>query len=213
MEPLFLLVSSGIFHPSLLERFWLRRALAALPGVRLQRAASLEALPRLALDSFQVLVLYYHHETVSPAALEALDAYVREGGGLLAVHAATASFKEEMRYFDILGGRFVEHGPVESFAVRPVDGDPVFGDVPPFAVRDELYHHEMVADVRVRLVGGIEDVPVVWTRQHERGRVCYCMFGHTVSAVRHPQVQEVLRRGLAWACVGADGSKKGNGPG
>jgi len=197
LEPPVLLVSSGIVHPSLLERFWLRRA---LPGGRWQRAASLEALPRLALDSFQVLVLYYHHKAISPAALDCLDAYVRRGGGVLAIHAATASFKQEPRYFDILGGRFVGHGPVESFAVRPVDQDPLFGDIPPFTVRDELYRHEMVAEVRVRMVGGAEDVPVVWTRHHERGRVCYCVFGHTISAMRHPQVQEVLRRGLAWAC-------------
>lgn len=199
MEPSILLVSSGIMHPSLLGRFWLRRA---LPGVRLQRVPSLEALPRLVLGSFQALVLYYHHQTVSPVALEALETYVRRGGGLLAVHAATASFREESRYFDILGGRFVEHGPVETFSVRPVDRDSVFGDVPPFSVRDELYHHEMVADVRVGMVGGTGGVPVVWTRRYERGRVCYCVFGHTVSAVRHPQVQEVLRRGLAWACGG-----------
>jgi hypothetical protein len=173
--------------------------LAALPGVRLQRADSLEALPRLPPDSFQALVLYYHHETVSPAALDCLDTYVRQGGGLLAIHAATASFKQEPRYFDILGGRFVEHGPVALFPVRPVDQDPVFGDVPPFIVRDELYYHEMVTDVRVCMVGGTEGVPVVWTRQHGQGRVCYCVFGHTISAVRHPQVHEVLRRGLAWA--------------
>jgi len=198
-------------HPSLLERFFLRRTLAALPGVRLRQVASLEALPRL--DPFLALVLYYHHQTVSPAALEALDAYVRRGGGVLAVHAATASFREEAGYFRILGGRFVEHGPVGSFAVRPVDRDPVFGDVPPFAVRDELYHHEMVADVCVRMVGGAEAVPVVWTRQYERGRVCYCVFGHTIGAVRHPQVQEVLRRGLGWVCAAADGKNGDSGEG
>jgi type 1 glutamine amidotransferase len=198
-----LLVSAGLAHPSLLARFWLRRGLVTLPGYDFQSVASLEALPHLPLTSFQALVLYVHHEAISPAALEHLERFVGEGGGLLAVHSASASFKEEPRYYELLGGRFVEHGPVEAFAVlsAPAQGEQ-FAGIAAFEVRDELYRHEYDPTNRVHFTTpvGEEQEPVVWTRRHGQGRVCYCALGHTASSMRHPRALQILRRGLAWVC-------------
>lgn len=162
-----LLVSDGIVHPSLLARFWLRRGLSSppvpgainLPRYGFHRVASLEALPRVwRLDSFPAIVLYVHHRTLSPSALEHLESFLQAGGGLLALHSASASFKEEPRYDDLLGGRFVHHGPVETFVVQPAGSDDeVFGGIPSFSVRDELYRHEYDAANRVHFytqVGG-----------------------------------------------------------
>jgi len=198
-----LLVSDGLVHPSLLGRFWLRRGLAAMAGYRFQRVASLEALPGLKAESFHGLVLYIHHETISPAALESLEGFVRQGGGLLAVHSASASFKQEERYLDILGGSFREHGPIKRFPVKPIAGqDEIFDSIPAFSVTDELYRHDYDLDNQVHFVTpvGEEHEPVVWTRRYGQGRVCYCALGHTVSTMRHPQVQRILQRGLGWAC-------------
>ena len=197
-----LLVSAGLFHPSLPCRFWLRRALTALPGYRFAHASSLEALPRLSLDSFAALVLYVHQDTLSAAALDSLDAYLERGGGLLALHSASASYKEEPRFYEILGGQFVRHGPVEEFAVQlSTPEDEVFGKIPDFSVRDELYRHEYDPENRIHVhtMVGEEREPVVWTRRWGQGRVCYCSLGDTVGAVRHPQFHQILGRGLAWA--------------
>jgi type 1 glutamine amidotransferase len=199
-----LLVSDGIVHPSLLARFWLRRALAA-PGYRFRRVASLEALPRLPPGSFRAVVLYVHHNTLSPAALEHLEKFLQAGGGLLALHSASASFKEQPHYHDLLGGRFLRHGPVEEFLVQPAaPPDEVWGDLPAFSVRDELYRHEYDAANRVHFYTEVEGErePVVWTRHHGRGRVCYCALGHTAGTLRHPRVRQILHHGLAWAVAG-----------
>jgi type 1 glutamine amidotransferase len=201
-----LLVSSGIAHPSLPARFLLRRTLAAMPGYRFRRAASLEALP--SQPSFQAIVLYVHHETLSPSALEKLDSFLRKGGGLLAIHAASASFKEEPRYFELLGGRFVDHGPVESFEVRPTEPpSAIFSGIPPFVVIDELYRHQYDPGnlVHFTTAVGSESQPVVWTRSHGSGRVCYCSLGHTLDAMRRPEVWQILQHGLAWVCASAEG--------
>jgi type 1 glutamine amidotransferase len=177
-----------------------------MSGYRFQQAVSLEALPGLPLEPFpppfQGMVLYVHHETISPAALESLDSFVRQGGGLLAVHSASASFKQEERYFEILGGRFVEHGPVEPFQVQPTTAPDEIFDVPAFSVTDELYRHEYDPGNRTHYftIVDSEREPVVWTRRHGQGRVCYCALGHTADTVRHPNVQRILQRGLAWAC-------------
>lgn len=198
-----LFVSAGLVHPPILGRHWLRRELAALPGYRLERAPSLEALASLDLERFCALVLYFHQKRISAAALEALDRYVQAGGGVLAVHSATASFKQEDRYSQILGGRFREHGPVEEFEVQPVGGQGgIFAGIPAFAIRDELYLHDYDPEIAVHFQTSVNQrqEPVVWTRRHGAGRVCYAVPGHTGASIRHPQVRAILRRGLRWVC-------------
>ena len=93
-----------------------------VPGFNIRHAPSIEALARVDPAGLDAVVLYYHARTISPSALEALDRFVRGGGGILAVHSATASFKGTPRYTDILGGRFTGHPPVGPLEIRPVGG-------------------------------------------------------------------------------------------
>ncbi len=193
------LISDGFFHPPFLGRLALRRALREVGGYRLDLGGSLEELPD-DLDDAAALVLYFHDVSISPAALAKLDAFVRGGGGVLALHSATASFKEEPRYFEILGGRFTGHGPVSTFELCPTAGTNIFEGIPAFTVRDECYLHETSPDIQVHFTArvGRLTVPAVWTYPYGVGRVCYAVPGHCASSIRHPVFQEVLRRGLAW---------------
>ncbi len=206
MNPKALLITDGIIHPPLLGRVALRRALAALAGFAWEQARSLEVLPSRPRN-YAALVLYFHHARISERALEALEQFVAGGGGVLAIHSATASFKETPAYFDILGGKFVGHGPVEHFEVRPVPESGLFGDIPPFTVRDELYRHELRPGIQAHLVAVErgEEVPVLWTYRYGQGRVCYAVPGHCAATMRHPTYQEVLRRGLLWVCGREEG--------
>lgn len=196
-------VSAGWVHPSLPARSALDAALASTPGVRLEPASGVEALRAPgALRDVGALVLYFHRRTISTEALAAVDAAVRDGCGVLAVHAAAASFKACDEWFALLGGRFVRHGPVQRFQVRPCRSpDLVFGEVAPFEVRDELYRHIYDPGNRIHfetVVDG-EREPVVWTRTHGRGRVCYLSLGHKAGSLRHPSVQGLVRSGLRFA--------------
>jgi type 1 glutamine amidotransferase len=201
-----LVISSGIFHPPLLGRLRLWQVLGAAPGVSLRRARSIEALARLNPDTLDAVVLYYHARTISPPALEALDRFVREGGGILAVHSATASFKQAVRYTDMLGGRFVSHPPVGPLEIRAAAGaDEIFGVIAPFIATDEAYRHELQDDIRVHFVarpvaGAAEEAPLVWTRSHGAGRICYFGAGHCAASLRHPGMVRILQAGLAWVC-------------
>lgn len=197
-----LLVSAGLIHPSLLARLALRRALQH-SGFTFQRERSMEALPELPLHRFRGMVLYYHHKTISPPALAALDSFVQEGGGVLALHAAAASFKQNDAYYTLLGGRFVGHGPVTSFQVAQTAAeDAVFGRVPPFTVTDELYRHDYDAGNRVHFYTPVDGArePLVWTRPHGAGRVAYLALGHRAAVWRHPTVMQILHQGLRWVC-------------
>jgi type 1 glutamine amidotransferase len=158
----------------------------------------------LSLGSFGAVVLFVHDEKVSPPALRALDDFVAAGGGLLAIHAASASYVDEAQWLRILSGRFREHGPVQTFRVEPaLEEDEVFGGIPAFSVRDELYRHDYDPHVRFHFATRVdgEQEPVVWTKYWGVGRVCYCSLGHTLSSIRNPRVLEILRRGLDWVCA------------
>jgi type 1 glutamine amidotransferase len=203
-----LLVTDGVFHPTLFGRFALHKALSSpLPkgeglGVRKNfsfvHVSSLEKLP-VDLGSFSALVLHFHHKKISNAALERLDTFVKSGGGILAIHAATASFRGATPYFKILGGQFAGHGKVGNFEVVRVRDD-IFGGINNFIVKDELYIHELEPSIEVHFTAKLEgkDVPVVWTYLYGNGKVCYAVPGHTTASMKNETYQRVLRRGLMW---------------
>ena len=198
-----LLVSAGVLHPSWLGRLRLRGFLEELGVYRIKRVRSLEAIRHLTLSQFAAMVLYFQHKNLSAGALQALGHYTRSGGGLLALHSASASFKSEERYFEILGGRFERHGPVQNFRVAPApQQEPVFQDIPAFDIQDELYRHTWDPENQVHFFTEVEGThePVVWTRSFGLGRVCYCALGHRPAIMRQPSVQQILRQGLVWVC-------------
>ena len=193
-----LLVTDGFFHPTYLGRLALHAALRRLEGFSFKHVSSLEKLPSN-LRAFSALVLHFHHKTLSESALTKLQTYVRQGGGILAIHAATASFKETLPYFEILGGRFVGHGPVERFQVEKLQ-DGVFAGIENFSVTDELYVHELNPNIDVHFTAKLDgkDIPVVWTHRYGQGKICYAVPGHTTESMRNKTYQELLKRGLMW---------------
>lgn len=207
-----LLVTDGIFHPPYLARKVLHRTLASSPppdgeglgvrgGFKFRHTRSMENLPG-DLNDFSAMVIYLHHQKISRKALSALDEFVYGGGGILGVHTATAAFKKQPHYFEILGGRFIGHGPVEPFEVKPVAGSEMFAGIPAFTVRDELYIHDLQPGIRAHFTATHEgeEVPIVWTYSYGQGRVCYAVPGHRTETMRNETYQRILQEGLRWVC-------------
>ena len=204
-----LLVTDGIFHPTYFGQLALHKALnSPLPisgegsDVRadfsFEHVSSVNKLPS-ELESFSALILHFHHKSISDSALMQLDSFAKNGGGILAIHAATASFKKSVLYFKILGGRFIGHGKVERFKVEKVRDD-IFNGIESFVVKDELYMHELEPSIEVHFTAKHEgrDIPVVWTYRYDNGKVCYAVPGHTTGTMYNETYQQVLRRGLEW---------------
>lgn len=209
-----LLVSKGIFHPPLLGRFWLARLLRKSHGQRLRVTGRIEALESISPSAYSAVVLYYHRPSISPAALDALENFNRSGGGILAIHSASASFNDSPGYFELLGGRFDHHGPVQEFQVDPTETrGGFFNSIGNFSVRDELYRHEWDSGNQVHFATWIGEQmePVVWTRVNQLGRVCYLSLGHTSQTMRQPDVQKIIERGLAWVSAGGDSERRPHG--
>lgn len=206
MTPSVLLISSGLWHPSVFARRALRAGLE--PHARLDHASTLDALTGIEparLAAYNALVLYVHHKRISDPALKRLESYVAGGGALLAWHSASASFKESTRYRELLGGYFTEHGPVTEFSVQPAQLPPEpFSGIGPFTVRDELYRHKCFSGNEVFMTTEIdgEREAVAWTRYFGDGCIFYCSLGHTAESLRHPAAQKLMGQSLRWVVQG-----------
>jgi type 1 glutamine amidotransferase len=195
-----MIISAGTVHPNLLARHYLSNHLRTVEGITLITAESIEAARDLN-DDYAALVLYLHRQRISDEALQALNAFISRGGGLLAIHSASASFKQTPHYYEILGGRFVAHGKIAPYTVHPREGDsPLVGPLKSFSIRDELYIHDYREEVAVHFFTERdgEREPVVWTRKHHQGSVCYIAPGHCAATMKHPSIQAIITRGLQW---------------
>lgn len=199
-----LYVNEGMFHPSVFARKGLERILRAEAPMDVVETTTLGDLKAKRLDRFSAVVLFVHHPKDNADVVRRLGRYVADGGSLLAIHSAAASFKTSGTYHELLGGRFVSHRSVGEILVRPAGntGTP-FSHRNAFRIVDELYHHEIHGGCTVHYTADTPDgkEPVAWTRRHGRGRVCYCSLGHRASAFGHPVVRAMIVDALLWLAV------------
>lgn len=162
-------------------------------------------LVRVCEDRPDIVCLYAHHPRVEPSAVAALCRYVHEGGALLAIHGASASFKGDGNYRDLLGASFAGHRRLSRRRIRLVPGG---SSLPPglpefLAVTDEVYEHEFHGDIDVWYrwddSGSPESAPpAVWTRGYGDGRVACVTPGHRAAVWRSIGMTEVVLAVLDW---------------
>lgn len=196
-----LVVTSGFVHPPYWGIIRLKRLLKDTTGIYPVFTSSFSALTQI--EQYEAVLLYIHRQSINEYLISALLDFVKQGGGVLALHSASASFKFSDEYFRMLGGKFVAHGKVSQVEIFPVsDSNFPFSGIPAFTVKDEIYHHKIITDIRPHFVcyEQAEPIPVVWTNQYGEGRVCYAGLGHTVSTMGNAAYQQIIRAGLGWVC-------------
>ncbi|MFZ4615123.1 MAG: ThuA domain-containing protein [Rectinemataceae bacterium] len=225
-----ILVDSGLFHPSLLARGRLLGLLKESNCEQILRVASLSALPA-DLSAWNVIVLYFHAAMAPESAISRLWSFVRAGGGILAIHSATASFKKQEAFGTLLGGHFAGHDAVGDCLLEPAGSDGPFAGLPAFRVRDEMYFHDLEPDIDIaftarrcgsngqpggldgRLPGVNPPIPAVWTRRVGAGRVCHACPGHRAATLDNADYRRLILRGLSWAAGLEDREVQGGGHG
>jgi len=145
---------------------------------------------------------------LSAKQVDALERFVRGGGGYLALHNATALQRlgpEATRYRDLLGSSYNGHGAAdEKFTVRVVGaGHPVTRGVRDFEAVDERHRPVMHADdakILLEAVSGGQKSVSGYAREFGRGRVCHLANGHNREILENPQVQKLLENAVLWCC-------------
>lgn len=126
--------------------------------------------------------------------------FVRAGGGLVAVHSGTASYKDVPGVRTMLGGVFDQHPPPCQVTVEAAAGHPLVAGVPEtFTIHDE--HYQMIMDdgsaevfLRTRSEHGVQ--PAGWTRREGEGRVVVLTPGHFPVVWLHPAMQRLIANAL-----------------
>ncbi len=150
------------------------------------------------------------------AVREAYLDFVRQGGGVVTVHAGSSSFYDWPEYQQLAGGSWnlgeTGHGPVHSFPVKLTGPQhPIALGLTNFLTTDELWHkagfqpgNEVLATAFSALdkKGSGRDEPVAWVRKSGRGRSFTLLLGHDVRAMESFGFQTLLRRGTEWAATG-----------
>jgi len=196
-----LVISAGVVHPTYKSRRYLRRLLYSFKFCHYSFSSQVEDLLQLKEGRFDGVILYFHRSRISGEAMGALEDFVFNGGGLLALHSASASFKENQRYFNLLGGRFIDHGKVSGFRVKPEPGKSgIFAEIKGFSVIDELYIHRYKGDISIHFTADNKGKkePVVWTRELGKGRIAYCSLGHCAPVLKNPGFGKIVNRSLRW---------------
>jgi type 1 glutamine amidotransferase len=174
-------------------------------GIDATVTTDLDALRPDSIGEFDVVLDYLTKSTFTAEQREGLLEFVRGGGGYVGVHCASdlSSFVDEPdeELESLVGGAFLDHPEQSEFAVRILADHPITADLDDFTVYDEPYNLRWNDDVHVLARMDhpeLGDVPVVWTRTEDEGRVCYCSLGHANSAFEHPPVQQIVTRAIRW---------------
>ena len=149
-----------------------------------------------------------------PAATrEAFLGFVRDGKGLVVVHAGGSSFYEWPEYHKLAAswGKMTGHGPVHDFEVKPAGDHPIVHGIAAFRTTDELWHGTAFPpDARAVATafsakdkgGSGRDEPVALIHDFGKGRCFNLILGHHVQAMESGGFRALLVRGAEWAATG-----------
>ena len=150
-------------------------------------------------------------EFLAGARGDALQGFVRGGGGIVAIHAAADSHHRWPWYGKMIGGRFERHpaGTPKGRLTAVDRGHPSTAGLPTSIERvDEWYYfadYNPEAKLLITLDPasiGEADVnpnPISWAHEFEGGRVFYTAMGHTDESYADPYVLDHVAGALRWA--------------
>ena len=155
---------------------------------------------------------------------EALQRYIRAGGGFVGLHSASGSMRQWPWFWSMLGGKFNRHARFQKFTVLVKDPkDPATAHLPPkFEWTDEFYYLDHMAEgLHVLLAGDLSsvddpakdkypgakfgnEVPLAWRHEFDGGREWYTALGHKSEAYSDPKLTQLILGGILWAMGGND---------
>ena len=160
-------------------------------------------------------------QKLDEAVKRSIVEYVRRGGGMVGIHAATAACQNWPEYGEMMGGYYGGHISQEV-VICPEDPkhavNACFGGKP-FTIRDEIYiSREPYSRTKVRVLASLDlsrmedpqkrpdkDYAVSWVRAYGKGRVFYTTLGHDAATYWNPIFLQHLLAGVQFAVGDLEG--------
>jgi len=140
---------------------------------------------------------------MTPEQEKAVVDFVQNGGAFLNLHNSMGVYPENGPYLQLVGGRYIGHGPLERFRVEVSDANhPVTHGVNPFFAADEQ-HTPPYDEAKVHLLlRNISDdgktAAAGWAYEPGRGRLVHLASGHTRESLHHVEYQRLMRNAVKW---------------
>jgi type 1 glutamine amidotransferase len=185
----------------------LEKLLVDMGGFQVTRLKALPDLAKVKRADYDVLLFYGGPQT-DELQERAIENFVDQGGGVVALHHASANSSKS--WLQLIGGRFAGHPPISEVEVIVAEGKhPITAGVEDrFKIFDEAYRHNSVAKNRTILARLKErpgdkkpdpNLEILWTREVGKGRVVYNALGHGPEAWTNPNWQKLVVQSILWA--------------
>ena len=151
---------------------------------------------------------------MSDEVLDALRAWVEAGGGLMGIHPATDTFKDNAKWYELMGGVFDGHpwSSRDTITLKVHDADhPItrpYAEEAKRTFREEIYQHKRFDPSKVRVLMSLDmeatakkkpyHVPIAWVKEVGEGRVFYTSLGHREDVWESEAYRAHLAAGLDW---------------
>ena len=192
---------NGLHKPA--ERFAQLQPALTPRGVELVYTDKVSDLAPDVLAAYDVLAVYANIVDLPPAAEAAVLEHVRGGKGLVAIHCASACFRNSPAWIDLVGAQFQKHGAEEFRTVNVSPNHPIMQGFSGFKSWDETYihakHNDRGRTILEERVEGDGREPWTWVRQEGKGRVFYTAWGHDQRTWSHPGFHNLVERGIRFA--------------
>jgi len=165
-------------------------------------------------NDFDLIIQTWTMGTIQGAQERALLGAIKSGVGIAGWHGGIGdSFRNNPEFQFMVGGQWVAHpGGVIDHKVNIVDHeDPVTKGISDFDLHSEQYYLHIDPNVKVLATTTFGDqaaswiggnvMPVVWKKVYGKGRVFYSSLGHVAADFEVPQLMEIQKRGIRWACM------------
>jgi len=207
----------GFRHDSIPDGIAAIQALGREHGFAVDATEDAERFTPAGLARYRVVVfMSTTGEVLQGAERDALQGFVRAGGGFVGVHAAADTLYEWPWYGELVGAYFARHPAIQPANVRVADAThPSTRGLPdPWNRTDEWYDFRTNPGPGVRVLltvdessyhgGGMgADHPVAWYHDFDGGRAWYTALGHVREAYADPAFRAHLLGGIAYAAGSA----------
>lgn len=168
------------------------------------------------LANYDVVAFYTTGELpIADEDEDALFAWVRQGGGFVAIHSGSDTYYQEPRYLELVGGYFDGHPWHQRVAVTVEDvGHPATRHLGErFVITDEIYQFKSWQRSRLYVLLSLDpasveigrgkredgDYGLAWCKNHGEGRAFYTALGHRPEVWRDERFLRHLMGGFSWA--------------
>lgn len=165
------------------------------------------------LAAFQVIVfLSTTGDILLPEQEQAMERFIRAGGGFVGVHAAADTEYDWAWYGGLVGAYFKSHPAPQPGRVNvlPVEHPITAGAPAEFVVHEEWYDFQSLPSPSVMVLATVDEGsytggtmgevhPIVWAHEYDGGRAAYLAFGHDSTGFGVPHIQLILGQAIEWA--------------